>query len=195
MSKKKKPANRTGHPARRSHLNLVGSPSTADTALLLKFTTWYRKHAVEYDEHPEPDAFKILAGVLFQLAADRGLSLSHPTVDVLDTVLGMVADDEELSELEGPALDVFMHFLEFLNETDAWRGTDEEFDESIQFIGTLLDDSLDDENEPEAILDELLEGLEAIPNVPIESGTSDPVANTRRETAQNTWSDRPPASS
>lgn len=164
MSKKKKPAKRAGHPARRSHLNLVGEVSTADTALQLTFAAWYRKHAADYDDHPEPEAFQALTMLLFRTAALRGLSLGLPTVDVIDTVLGTIADDPELSELEVSSLDVLMHLLEFLAETDTWTGTDDDFDDATEFVAGLLDALEDDE--PDELLDELLAGLDHLPTIP-----------------------------
>ena len=165
MSKKKKSAKRAGHPARRNHLNLVGEVSTADTALQLTFAAWYRKHAADYDDHPEPEAFQALTMLLFRTAALRGLSLGLPTVDVIDTVLGTIADDPELSELEVSSLDVLMHLLEFLAATDTWTGTDDDFDDATEFVAGLLDALEDDE--PDPLLDELLAGLGDLPEVPV----------------------------
>ncbi len=164
MSKKKR-TKRSGHPGRVNHLSLVGKPSSADTALQLRFHAWFRKHAAEYDEHPDAEAVRALTALLFETAAVRGLSLAHPTIDVLDTVLGLIADDEELFELEAAALDVLTHYLDFLHDVDVWAGSDEEFETSMNFLVAMLDTLEDDE--PETILDDLLDGLRDLPDVPV----------------------------
>ncbi|MFU8947413.1 hypothetical protein ACLRGF_11865 [Mycetocola zhadangensis] len=115
-------------------------------ALQQQFSAWYRTHAASYDEHPDPDEVRSLTTTLFDTAAGRRLSLTLPTVDVLDAVLGHIADDDELSALEVPALEVFSHYLQFLDESNQWVGSEDEFIACRTFIAGLLDSLEDDES-------------------------------------------------
>jgi hypothetical protein len=123
-----------------------GGMPAVHLALQQQFSVWYRQHAAAYDEHPDPADVRSLTTVLFRIAADRRLSLTVPTVDVLDAVLGRVADDDELSALEVPALEVLSHYLQFLDEAKQWAGSGEDYTACRTFIAGLLDSLEDDES-------------------------------------------------
>ena len=117
-------------------------------ALQARFLAWYRKHAAEYPEHPDPADVQSLTAVLFQLAEEHDLALAQPTAEALDAVLGVVADDHATSHLEGHALDVLLHYLVFLSETSTWADSEDEYLACVDLISSLLDTLEDDERTP-----------------------------------------------
>jgi hypothetical protein len=141
MSKKKKSRTRTSVGTRTPS----GGMPAVHIALQQQFAVWYRKHAAAYDEHPDPDSVRSVIAMLFDTAAARRLSLLAPTVEILDTVLGDVADDDKRSTLEMPSLEVLSHYLQFLDETNQWVGSEDDYSACRIFITGLLD-SLDDED-------------------------------------------------
>ena len=108
----------------------VGTSPTAISALTLAFGSWYRTHAQGLDDHPTPDAmlasFSRLNTITAGLPGKR--TLAHPVPDTLDALLDHF-DDADDAELDAPVwegasvVDVLDHLLDFLIETERWRGT------------------------------------------------------------------------
>ncbi|WP_202564120.1 hypothetical protein [Agreia sp. COWG] len=169
-SKKRKPSTtRTG--ASRT----VGTSPTAISALTLAFGSWYRLHAEGLDDHPTPDAMVASFSRVASIAA--GLpgrhTLAHPVPDTLDALLDHFDDadddpsDDELDDpvWEGASLiEVLDHLLDFLAETERWRGTAAELDESYEIVHEL---SGDDGAAASAFFTLLVDSLQTVADAPV----------------------------
>jgi Plasmid pRiA4b ORF-3-like protein len=159
---KKKRTKRSGHPGRATHLTVVGQTSTADTALIVRFNTWYRQHAVGLYDHQPPEKVRELITLLFEIAARRGLPLGQPVAPVLEQLLNLFENEPDLVGAAGAIVDVLDHYLDFLAETDSWTGSEDEYIASRELLLPGFDTL-----EPESILPDLMAGLDELPEVPV----------------------------
>ncbi|WP_374947904.1 hypothetical protein [Agreia sp.] len=148
----------------------VGTSPTAISALTLAFGAWYKTHAEGLDDHPTPEAmlasFSRAASVTAALPGKR--TLAHPVPDTLDALLDHFdeADDTELDDpiWEGASVvDVLDHLLDFLIETERWKGTTAELEESSEIVHELMGDEGGAASGFFALLVESLETIEAAP--------------------------------
>ncbi|SMQ71537.1 hypothetical protein [Agreia sp. VKM Ac-1783] len=148
----------------------VGTSPTAISALTLAFGTWYKTHAEGLDDHPTPAAmlasFSRLNAITADLPGKR--TLTHPVPDTLDALLDHF-DEADEAELDDPiwegasVVDVLDHLLDFLIETERWRGTTAELEESSEIIHELTGDEGGAASGFFTLLVESLETVEAAP--------------------------------
>jgi hypothetical protein len=154
----------------------VGTSPTAISALTLAFGSWYRAHAEGLDDHPTPEA--MLASFARVATITAGLpgkhTLAHPVPDTLDALLDHL--DEALdAELDDPlwegasVVDVLDHVLDFLIETERWRGTTAELEESSEIIHELTGD---EGGAASGFFTLLVESLETVQAAPIDAQVS-----------------------
>jgi len=151
----------------------VGTSPTAISALTLAFGSWYRTHAEGLDDHPTPDAmlasFSRLTTITAGLPGKR--TLAHPVPDTLDALLDHF-DDADDAELDAPVwegasvVDVLDHLLDFLIETERWRGTTAELEESSEIIHELTGD---EGGAASGFFTLLVESLETVEAAPVEA--------------------------
>ncbi|KJC65001.1 hypothetical protein [Agreia bicolorata] len=151
----------------------VATSPTAISALTLAFGTWYRVHVEGLDDHPTPEAmlasFSRLTTITAGLPGKR--TLAHPVPDTLDALLDHFdeADDAELDDplWEGASVvDVLDHLLDFLIETERWRGTTAELEESSEIIHELTGD---EGGAASGFFTLLVESLETVQAAPVEA--------------------------
>ncbi|MBF4635218.1 hypothetical protein ITJ38_12445 [Agreia pratensis] len=148
----------------------VGTSPTAISALTLAFGAWYKTHVDGLDDHPTPEAmlssFSRLNAITAGLPGKR--TLAHPVPDTLDALLDHFDDADEV-ELDDPiwegasVVDVLDHLLDFLIETERWRGTTAELEESSEIIHELTGDEGGAASGFFTLLVESLETVEAAP--------------------------------
>jgi hypothetical protein len=153
----------------------VGTSPTAISALTLAFGAWYRTHVEGLDDHPTPEA--LLASFARVATLTAGLpekhTLAHPVPDTLDALLDHLdeADDAELDDpvWDGASVvDVLDHLLDFLVETERWRGTTAELDESSEIIHELTGD----EDGAAGFFTLLVESLDTVEAAPVDAQIS-----------------------
>lgn len=140
-----------------------GSGRTAETAMMVRFRSWYRSHLAEVGalhEHLEVDEAVEVLTDLFAMTRDlrpRG-SFAQPNAELLEAVFDQIESDLSGDESEADLDDtlftvaeVVEHFLDFLTDEDLWTGTDEELDECqavldevLDLAGSFIDAVLDD---------------------------------------------------
>jgi hypothetical protein len=151
----------------------VGTSPTAISALTLAFGAWYKTHAEGLDDHPTPEAmlasFSRLNTITAGLPGKR--TLAHPVPDTLDALLDHFdeADDAELNDpiWEGASVvDVLDHLLDFLIETERWRGTTAELEESSEIVHELMGD---EGGAASGFFTLLVESLETVQEAPVDA--------------------------
>ena len=118
-----------------------GGGRTAETALMVRFRSWYRSHLADVavlHEHLDVDEAVEVLTDLFAMTRDlrpRG-SFAQPDAELLEAVFDQIEADLSGEESEADLDDtlftvaeVVEHFLDFLTDEDLWTGTDEELDE------------------------------------------------------------------
>jgi hypothetical protein len=148
-----------------------GGGRTAETALMVRFRSWYRSHLAEVGmqhEHLEADEAVEVLTDLFAMTRDlrpRG-SFAQPDAELLEAVFDQIEADLSGEESEADLDDtlftvaeVVEHFLDFLTDEDLWTGTDEELDECQAVLDEVLDLA---GSFVEAVLDDLAE-LDEVP--------------------------------
>ncbi|KZX20138.1 hypothetical protein ACH61_02748 [Rathayibacter tanaceti] len=148
-----------------------GGGRTAETALMVRFRSWYRKHLADVGalhEHLEVDETVEVLTDLFAMTRDlrpRG-SFAQPDAELLEAVFDQIEADLSGEENEADLDDtlftvaeVIEHFLDFLSDEDLWTGTDEELDECQAVLDEVLDLA---GSFVEAVLDDLSD-LEEVP--------------------------------
>ncbi|QHC66255.1 hypothetical protein GSU68_06435 [Rathayibacter sp. VKM Ac-2759] len=148
-----------------------GGGRTAETAMMVRFRSWYRAHLADVGvlhEHLEVDEAVEVLTDLFAMTRDlrpRG-SFAQPDAQLLEAVFDQIEADLSGEESEADLDDtlftvaeVVEHFLDFLTDEDLWTGTDEELDECQAVLDEVLDLA---GSFVEAVLDDLLE-LEEVP--------------------------------
>ena len=169
MPKSKK---RATSPKRTGASRPVGTSPTAISALTLAFGTWYRVHSEGLEDHPTPaamlDSFARAAAITAALPGRH--TLAHPVPDTLDALLDHLdeAAEQGSDELDDPIwegaslVEVLDHLLDFLVETERWRGTTAELDESSAIIRELTGD---ENGAGAAFFSLLMDGLQTVPEV------------------------------
>jgi hypothetical protein len=154
----------------------VGTSPTAMSALALAFGAWYRVHVDGLDDHATPEAMLAsFARVAALTAALPGKhTLVHPVPDTLDALLDHLdeADDDELDDpiWEGASVvDVLDHLLDFLIETERWRGTTAELEESSEIVHELMED---EDGAAAAFFTLLVESLDTVQAAPVDAQIS-----------------------
>ncbi|MBF4463532.1 MULTISPECIES: plasmid pRiA4b ORF-3 family protein [unclassified Rathayibacter] len=147
-----------------------GGGRTAETALMVRFRSWYRAHLADVGalhEHLEVDEAVDVLTDLFAMTRDlrpRG-SFARPDAELLEAVFDQIeadlSGDESEADLDDTLFtvaEVVEHFLDFLTEEDLWTGTDEELeecqavlDEVLDLAGSFIDAVLDDLTELEEV--------------------------------------------
>ncbi|NQX15848.1 plasmid pRiA4b ORF-3 family protein [Rathayibacter sp. VKM Ac-2857] len=143
-----------------------GGGRTAETALMVRFRSWYRSHLADVavlHEHLDVDEAVEVLTDLFAMTRDlrpRG-SFAQPDAELLEAVFDQIEADLSGEESEADLDDtlftvaeVVEHFLDFLTNEDLWTGTDEELDECQAVLDEVLDLA---GSFVEAVLDDLLE--------------------------------------
>lgn len=143
-----------------------GGGRTAETALMVRFRSWYRSHLADVavlHEHLDVDEAVEVLTDLFAMTRDlrpRG-SFAQPDAELLEAVFDQIESDLSGEESEADLDDtlftvaeVVEHFLDFLTDEDLWTGTDEELDECqavldevLDLAGSFVEAVLDDLNE------------------------------------------------
>jgi hypothetical protein len=169
MPKSKK---RAKSPKRTGASRPVGTSPTAISALTLAFGAWYRVHSEGLDDHPTPAAMleSFARAATITAALPGRHTLAHPVPDTLDALLDHLDDAAEQGsdELDDPIwegaslVEVLDHLLDFLVETDRWRGTTAELDESSAIIRELTGD---ENGAGAAFFSLLMDGLQTVPEV------------------------------
>lgn len=148
-----------------------GGGRTAETAMMVRFRSWYRSHLADVGalhEHLDVDEAVEVLTDLFAMTRDlrpRG-SFAQPDADLLEAVFDQIESDLSGEESEADLDDtlftvaeVVEHFLDFLTDEDLWTGTDEELDECQAVLDEVLDLA---GSFVEAVLDDLTE-LDDVP--------------------------------
>ncbi|MFB2583873.1 IS1096 element passenger TnpR family protein [Herbiconiux liukaitaii] len=133
------------------------SSGSATTALLIRFGTWFGRHAASTDhEHLASDDAKALLAELFSVSSG---ALRTPTVPVLRTLLAAIDADPELSPMQPHLVDILEHYLDFVVETGAWAPADSEIDASYEILAEASDDG-------GGLLLDLIDALDEVDDVP-----------------------------
>jgi hypothetical protein len=154
----------------------VGTSPTAISALTLAFGAWYKTHVEGLDDHPTAEA--MLASFARVSTLTAGLpgkhTLAHPVPDTLDALLDHFDEADEV-ELDDPiwegasVVDVLDHLLDFLVETERWRGTTAELDESFEIVHELTGD---EDGAAAGFFTLLVESLDTVQAAPLDAQIS-----------------------
>lgn len=140
---------------RPKRVNSLPGSRTGENALLHRFSGWYEAHleTIDLDDDPHLSAEDSVAVItdLFEITRDvrpRG-SFADPDAELLEEIFGVFDDEiDDEDELDGIVLnvvDVVQHYLEFLEDTDLWKGTEDELEECFAVLDDALEDTLDAE--------------------------------------------------
>ncbi|MCJ1696074.1 plasmid pRiA4b ORF-3 family protein [Rathayibacter caricis] len=148
-----------------------GGGRTAETAMMVRFRSWYRAHLAEVGvlhEHLDVDEAVEVLTDLFAMTRDlrpRG-SFAQPDAELLEAVFDQIETDLSGEESEADLDDtlftvaeVIEHFLDFLTDEDLWTGTDEELDDCQAVLDEVLDLA-------GSFVEAVLEDLTAVEDVP-----------------------------
>ncbi|HEY5221623.1 MAG TPA: plasmid pRiA4b ORF-3 family protein [Microbacteriaceae bacterium] len=125
-----------------------------------RFISWYEHHDGLDDAHLSTPAVSALVARLFAMVRElgHGRTLADPRHTTLTALLDAIDAEDDAFTLAGDAVDVLGHYLDFLDDTDSWNTSDEEFDASYAI--------LDDIDTPESgVLRELMAALDEVPEV------------------------------
>ncbi|NQX26791.1 plasmid pRiA4b ORF-3 family protein [Microbacteriaceae bacterium VKM Ac-2854] len=128
-----------------------GDGRTAETAIMVRFRSWYRSHLAETamdHEHLGLDETVEVLTDLFAMTRDlrpRG-TFAAPDAALLDKIFDTVEADLE-NDASGADLDdtlftiaeVIEHYLDFLVDTELWQGTDDDLDDCQAVLDEVLD--------------------------------------------------------
>ncbi|NQX12913.1 plasmid pRiA4b ORF-3 family protein [Microbacteriaceae bacterium VKM Ac-2855] len=151
-----------------------GDGRTAETAIMVRFRGWYRSHladtAMDHEHLGLDETVEVLTD-LFAMTRDlrpKG-SFAAPDAELLDKIFDTIEADldgeEHASELDDTLFtiaEVIEHYLDFLVDSDLWRGTDDALDECQAVLDEVLD-------LPGSFIDAVMDDLGAIETVAIET--------------------------
>ncbi len=118
------------------------------------------------EEHLSTAATSALVARLFAMTRELGpgRTLADPRHATLAALLDAIDADEDALTLARDAVDILGHYLEFLDDTNSWNISDEEFDASYEVLDDVLDEI--DSGQP-GILRTLMDALDEVPDVAV----------------------------
>ncbi|MEO6310046.1 MAG: plasmid pRiA4b ORF-3 family protein [Leifsonia sp.] len=175
MPKKKQKARTKSTAARSSRPHSRSGPSTIESQLLRQFPRWYDAHLREiaevddahrHDFHASGDQILALLTLLFDVTRMLGHkhTLAAPTAPTLAALLDTTETEFGFAENLTAVIDALLHYVEFLDETDAWAASDAEFEASYELLQEVEEEL--DAGQP-GIMQLLVSSLAEIPAVPI----------------------------